>query len=103
VAAETCAVAAALNVLEARFADWRADILSPFELSDAIHVFNNASARRLYVFYVECRNATCVAHALADGTLKEPEVPNYLVTKLAGLVEFYRSALPSIESCSPAV
>ena len=83
--------------------EWRAGRLSPFELSEAIHAFHNGRARQLYVFYVEGRPATSVAHALATGTLREAEVPRELGAKVAGLVAFYRSELPASDSHSPAV
>jgi hypothetical protein len=96
-------LAAALTELEAQFVEWRAGRLSAFDLSDAIHAFHNGRARQLYVFYVEGRPAPCVAHALANGTLREAEIPSELGAKLTGLVEFYRSELPAIESRTPVV
>ena len=60
-------LAGALIELEAQFAEWRAGRLSSFDMSDVIHAFHNGRARQLYIFYVEGRPATCVAHALANG------------------------------------
>lgn len=93
---------AALGRLQGQFADWRAGQLSPFALSDAIHAFHNVTARDLYVFY-RGKPSPCVAHALATGVLSEQEVPPGLASKLRGLVEFYRTELPRLDSREPVV
>ena len=92
----------ALAKLEARFADWRAGTLSPFDLSHALHEFHQGEARQLYNFYGGEPSA-CVAYALASGVLAGSEVSAELSSGLQRKVEFYRTELSTPEPQSPAV
>jgi len=64
-----------------QFRKWDAGVLSPFELTDAIHNFHKGPARELYVRYgMSGGKGDClVARAIARGFITKEEIPDELV------------------------
>jgi DNA primase large subunit len=83
---------AELANLEARFAEWRAQRISAFQISDLIHEFHDGPSRELYKLYGSIDTAYLVARAIAQGLLHEDEAPTEILAKLADLIASYRSA-----------
>jgi hypothetical protein len=86
---------AELARLEEGFAAWRAGALSPHALSHQIHEFHQGPARDLYGIYTRVHPSELVARAVAAGVIREQEVPDELLTKLAQAITYYRTDWPA--------
>jgi hypothetical protein len=66
----------ALSELFAKFQDWQAGDVSPWDLNQEIHEFHDGKSRELYKFYVMNHNPLfCIASALAKEVIDIDEVP----------------------------
>lgn len=81
----------ALGALADDFDRWRRRDLSPWNLTDKIHVFHQGPARDLFVFYRDSGEPMAVGRAVARGLLEESEIPADVFPYIAASVEFYRA------------
>lgn len=82
------ALSAELGKLEAQFAEWRAQTLSPFELNQLIHEFHDGISRDLYKQYVTGEAEWAVAVALNRGLLSESDVGAELFEHMKWRLDF---------------
>ena len=64
----------ALDELYSKFEDWKAKKVTPFDLSDEIHIFHNGISRDLWKSYNNRDNHIVVAAAIANGVISRKEV-----------------------------
>jgi hypothetical protein len=81
---------AELRALDNSFAEWKAGVLGPHELSDRIHAFHHGAAQALYVRYTRIHPPELVARAVGLGILSESEVPSHLLDALAKGIQYYQ-------------
>lgn len=80
-----------LTQLAARFDDWRAGRITPWELNDQIHRYHNGPAWELFKFYDYGGSPQfAVARAVAEGVLKEKEIPAEVWPYIQEMVQFCR-------------
>jgi hypothetical protein len=84
----------ALSRLDAFFAAWREEKISPFLLSKKIHEFHQGEARELYVKYVLSKfEDLLVARGMVSGQLKEGEVKPEVREAVQHLVDNFAAEL----------
>jgi len=79
----------ALTELETHFRRWRSGEISPFDLNNLIHAHHDGISRDLWKFYHHHPEST-VPRAIANGTLKEDEIPEEIMDYLAETVSYFR-------------
>ena len=92
-----------LTRLETSFTDWHAGRVSSHDVSAAIHVFHDGSARDLWVLYNRGDPSSTVSRAVVQGILSESDIPTALLSKLHGALEYYRHEGDRSEPDPPAV
>ena len=80
----------ALSALEAQFRAWREGTIDAFQLSEGIHEFHNGLNRELWKRYVSCDPEMSVPFAIAQGVLKEGDVPSEVFEQMRLVVQAFR-------------
>jgi hypothetical protein len=81
----------ALDQLSARFNEWQAGKINPWELTEVIHKFHDGQARDLYKLYEANPDVNlAVAQAVAKGILTKEEIPGSVWPHIESIVEFFR-------------
>jgi hypothetical protein len=76
--------------LDQSFAEWRAEKIDGWELSDRIHRYEMGPSRELYKKYTHAPDDTDLAYAIVAGILNRDEVPTALLEALEQPLSFYQ-------------
>ena len=78
-----------LAVLEGEFSRWRSGAVSAFDLSEAIHRFDQGPARELYQTYAQIHPKGAIASAIQAGILDRTQIDPDVLEELAGALTMY--------------
>ena len=86
-----------LDLLFREFEKWKADEISPFDLSDLIHEFHDGESRRLWSLYNHQKPDFLVPRAVGFNFLKEEDLPEKLRETFKTQIESFRAKLRAEE------
>jgi len=80
-----------LQALHEAFRQWEEKEIDCWELKDRIHRFHDGPSRELYKRYCMGSEEAALAMTLANGVLRDNEVPASLYESLRELIESFRN------------
>lgn len=81
----------ALLKLRTQFDRWQRGEIAAAELNELIHEFHQGASREIWKRYDTSHLEPAIGSAVAAGILRREELPEELVTHVAGLIEFYEA------------